>query len=79
MYCPTAQRMTKLAFNAIAHETEVRTHPNKKPVVAWAQIDTESARKALRDHITTCSQCKQPEAQKPSSGEPFEALRSLVL
>jgi hypothetical protein len=57
MYRPTAQRMSKVAFNAMAHETEVRKHPNLKPVVAWAQMDTECARKALREHIATCSQC----------------------
>jgi hypothetical protein len=77
MYCPTAQRMTNLAFNAIAHETEVRMHPNKRPVVAWAQMDTESARKALREHIATCSQCNQPEVKKPSSGEALEVPRCL--
>jgi len=79
MRCDTAHRMTKLALNAMVHETEVRRHPKAKVVVASAQMDTESARKALREHIATCSQCNQSEVKKPSSGEALEVPRSRVL
>jgi hypothetical protein len=79
MRCDTAHRMTKLALNAIAHETELRTHPTARFVVASAQMDTESARRVLREHIATCSQCNQSEVKKPSSGEELGVPRSRVL
>ena len=60
MQCETAERMTKRALNAITREIRVRRYPSRKPIVTSAQQSTERARKALREHISSCGECHRP-------------------
>lgn len=58
MRCSEADRLTKSAFDAMSHETMIRRHLMTRRAAVSAQESTERARKALKDHIANCGECR---------------------